>query len=217
MLDDSITIPKEEAKVYPPLPKNVYQVELLDINLKDAKGKYAKPGDKNFSFQFTLLEGKEEDKELRGRNVWSNFVPTSLYLKKTGKNELYQIIEAMLKREITPEEEAKGLTGTDLNSLIGKQVKVFIDHTKKDDKVYDNITSYMPINDEKTALNSEEKEDARVKTNDKTEEAQTTPEQALKETTEINNEKSPAQQMKQGMESVQNTPEEELSTEQIPF
>ena len=40
MIEENFKIIKEEAKIYPPLPKNLYQVELLQIELKDAKGKY---------------------------------------------------------------------------------------------------------------------------------------------------------------------------------
>lgn len=172
MLDNALKINKEEAKVYPPLPKNIYQVELLDITLKDAKGKYAKPGDKNFVFQFTLLTGKNKDEDLRGRNVWNNFVPTALYIGKNGKNALYQIVEAFLGRELTPEEEARGLSGQFLNSFIGKQIKIFVDHRadKKDPtKIYDNITSYMPAETLFNALTDEEKETARVKTKEEKE------------------------------------------------
>jgi hypothetical protein len=163
MIDPNYQVKKEEAKVYPPLPKNIYQVELLSIDLKDAKGKYAKPGDKNFQFQFTLLSGKDKDEDLRGRNVWNNFVPTALYVGKNGKNALYQIVEAFLGRELTPQEEAEGLSGALLNSFIGKQIKIFIDHRIKDGKTYNNITSYMPAETPFTPLTAEEKENARVK------------------------------------------------------
>ena len=162
-IPNDFKIIKEEVKVYPPLPKNVYQVELLSIELKDAKGKYAKEGDKNFTFQFTLLHGKDKDQDLRGRNVWNNFVPTALYIGKNGKNALYQIVEAFIGRDLMPAEEAAGLTGATLNAFIGRQIKVFIDHRVKDGKTYDNITSYMAIENRMTPLNEEEKENARVK------------------------------------------------------
>jgi len=163
MIDPNFQVRKEEAKTYPPLPKNVYQVELLSIDLKDAKGKFSKPGDKNFQFQFTLLEGKDKDESLRGRNVWNNFVPTTLYIGKNGKNALYQIIEAFERRELTAEEEATGLSGDFINSMIGKQVKIFVDHRVKDGVTYNNITSYMPAETSLPSLNDEEKEKARVK------------------------------------------------------
>jgi hypothetical protein len=162
-IDETMQMPKEEKKTYPPLPKNVYQVELLDIALKDAKGLYAKPGEKNLSFQFTLLAGKDKDGDLRGRNVWANFVPTSLFMKKTGKNALWQIAEAFIGRELTPGEEAAGLSGKLVNSFIGSQIKVFVDHREMDGKIYDNITSYMPSESQLPSLTDEERENARVK------------------------------------------------------
>jgi len=180
MIDNNYQIPKEEKKEYPPLPKNVYQVELLDISLNDAKGKFAKPGEKNFAFQFTLLAGKDKDGDLRGRNVWNNFVPTALYIGKNGKNSLYQIVEAFLGRDLTPEEEATGLSGSLLNSFIGKQIKVFIDHRIKDGKTYNNITSYMPIETPYNSLTDDEKENAKVKVK-KEEVKQEEPEEILSE------------------------------------
>lgn len=175
MLDENLKVPKEEAKIYPPIPKNVYQVQLLDITLKDAVGKFAKPGEKVFVFQFTLLAGKDGENDLRGRNIWNNFVPTALYIGKNGKNALYQIVEAIQKREITQEEEAEGLTGAFLNTLIGKQLKIFVDHKAKKDGngVWDTITSYMPVEAELTLLSDDEKEEARVKVNDDKKEQQT--------------------------------------------
>ena len=164
-INESYQIKKEEAKTYPPLPKNIYQVELLDIEEREAKGKFSQPGDTNFSFQFTLLEGNDGGENLRGRNVWNNFVPTSLYIGKKGKNALWQIVEAYLGRELTQREEVEGLTGDFLNSFIGKQIKVFIDHNLGSDKktLYNNITSYMPVVAFLPALTPEEKDKATVK------------------------------------------------------
>ena len=158
-------IKKEEKKEYPLLPKNVYQAELLDITLKDATGKYAKPGDKNFVFQFTLLAGKDKNEDLRGRNVWDNFVKTTIYLGKNGKNNLWEIVEAFLNRELTLQEQAEGLTGEFINSFIGKQIKLFIDQlaSAKDGKTYNVITSYIPIETELARLTDEEKDKATVK------------------------------------------------------
>ena len=162
-IDNNYQIKKEESKVYPPLPKAVYQCELLEITIKDAIGKFSKEGDKNFVFQFTLLEGSENGESLRGRNVWDNFVPTTLYIGKSGKNSLYQIVETFLGRELTREEEATGLDGKLLNSFIGKQIRLFVDHREKDGKIYDKISSYMVAEGESDRLTEKEREDATVK------------------------------------------------------
>lgn len=163
MLEETIKIEKTEKKEFLPIPDGVYTVEFLDINLKDAKGKFAKPGEKNFSCQFTLLDGEEDDKSLRGRNLWSNFVPTSLYMGKKGKNELYQVLEAFSGHELSSEEEAK-MDSDFLTALIGKQCKVMVMITANGDKFYNKIVKYSPVKTTLIPLTAEEKENAKVKT-----------------------------------------------------
>lgn len=175
MLDNEIKIPKEEAKLYPPLPEDIYQVELLDITSKEVETYNSKMGRTDevemetvMSFQYTLLEGKDGEEELRGRNVWHNFVPIYLYIGKNGKNNLYKIVEAFLQRDLTPEEEATGITGAFLNELIGKQCRIGTKHKASKDglKVFDNVETYYTSKEDLPALTDEEKEDSRVKTDD---------------------------------------------------
>ena len=162
MINEEIVIEKKEKKEYPPIPKDIYQAQILDINLVDAKGKYAEPGDKNFAVQFTLLNGKDGENDLRGRSVWANFIPTFLYISKKGKNDLYNIIEAILKRELEPEEEAT-FNKDFMNDMIGKQIRIMIEPNQVGDKTYDNIANYLSITDELTPLTAEEKEKSSVK------------------------------------------------------
>jgi len=163
-IEENFPIEKQEAKEYQPIPENVYQVELLDINLTE-KPKYNQPDvlEKILEFQFVILAGKDKDgNDLRGRSIWRNFVPTYLYVGKNGKNLLYQIIEAFIGREMTQEEEAK-LDVKWLNRLITKQVRVGIKNKKKDDKVYNNIADFYAAESQLEALTDQEREEARVK------------------------------------------------------
>jgi len=172
MLDENMKVEKREKKEYPNIPKDIYQAELLDITLKDAKGKYADKGEKNFAFQFTILKGrdesqeKDENKELRGRNLWDNFINTYLYIGKNGKNSLYKVVEAFLGRELTREEEAEGITGSMLNKFIGKQCRVSVEGKQSGKKVYDNIVDYLKATEQLTPLTDEEKETATVNSKD---------------------------------------------------
>lgn len=162
MISEDIQVEKREKKEYPPIPKNIYQAQIFDINLADAKGKYAKPGEKVFVFQFTLLEGTDGNNELRGRNIWHNFVPTYLYIGKNGKNDLYRIIEAVNKKELSFEEEAT-FDKHYINALIGKQLRISIEPVRSGDKVYDNVVDYFAINSKLPELTAEEKEKSVVK------------------------------------------------------
>lgn len=165
MINENIKVEKIERIEYPPIPEDVYQVELLDINMEEKPSYNDKTKlEKVLSFQFTLLNGKHNEESLRGRNIWRNFVPVSLYIGKNGKNVLYQIIEALYKRELTREEESL-LETKRLNKLIGKQCRVVIKHTKKDDIVYNNISNFLIAENSIEKLTNEEKEQSKVKKN----------------------------------------------------
>lgn len=197
-VDNNLKIEKKESVEYPPLPKDIYQVELLDVSSEekvtyDTRNKPEVEQEKEtvLSFQFTLLSGKDGEQNLRGRNVWLNFVPNYLYISsKNGKNKTFRVIEALLSREITLEEEANGITGEMLNQLIGKQCRVSVEPKKSGDKTFDNITDLLKANDLFNALTIEEKEKAKVKKEEKTEDKQ---------------------------EDKQEAPETEVSLEDIPF
>lgn len=167
MITEKLSIQKVEKKEYPLLKKGIYQCELLDVNLKDATGEYAKPGEKVLDFQFTILENKEVDGEnIRCRNIWDNFVkPYFAVNYKTGeKNDLYKIVEAIIGRDLTQKEEAEGFDENFINSLIGQQVKVSVGEkvTKKGTKI--NIpTDYYIADSKLPSLTAEEKDKCTVK------------------------------------------------------
>ena len=162
MLNEKFTINKEEQKVYPPIKEDVYQVELLDVS-SEMKNKYQSTEmERVMAFQFTILKGKDGEEDLRGRNIWRNFVPTYLYIGKNGKNVLYQILEALVGHELSPEEEAK-LDSDFLSNLVGKQCRVVIKNKKTDKATYSNIDSLLVATEQLTPLTDEEKENCRVK------------------------------------------------------
>lgn len=168
-VDTNIKVEKKETAEYPPLPKDIYQAELLDITSEEKvtyntknKPEEEQELEVQMSCQFVLLEGKEvkdgKEKSLRGRMVWVNYVPTFLYIsKKYGKNKLFRLAEAILGRELTPEDEAT-LDGNVINTFIGKQCRLNVEPKVSGDKTYNNVTDLLKINDKLDALTPEEKE-----------------------------------------------------------
>ena len=190
MIEKKFTVEKKEKAEYPPLPRDVYQVELLDIT-SEKRATYDtrnKPEEEKIletilKFQFTLLEGVDrarDNQELRGRSVWENFVPTYLYEGKKGKNKLYKITEALLGRELTREDEMT-MDSDFLNNLIGSQVRITIGHKESDGNVYDQITDYLYTNSDLEKLSEEEKEKASVKKKDDNESEQKSEQNELSE------------------------------------
>lgn len=164
---------ESEKKEFTPIKKGVYIAELLDVTGKNEEtynSKMGKTKEKEYelqlSYQFTLLNGKDEEgNSYRGRNIWHNFGRSVLFISyKTGeKNDLYKIVEAFLGRNLTQQEEAEGISPQLLNSFIGKNIQISVDQTIKKDKVYNKITDFNSHEFEISSLTEEEKEKARVK------------------------------------------------------
>lgn len=176
MLNPNMTLPKEEAKEYKPFPEDVYAVELLDVNSKEVEtydSKKERATDVTLApvmetvldFQFVLLEGRDGDTELRGRNIFQNFVPSYLYVSSKGKNKLFQITEALQGEPLSQKQEAEGITGADLNSFIGKHCRVgTVNSPSKDGtKIYSNIDKFLVAKGDFKTLTVEEKDGAKIK------------------------------------------------------
>lgn len=219
MIEENLIFEKREGKTYPLLPKKIYQAELLNVSVnvnETYNSKMGKTEEKKYqndiNWQFTLLAGrdevqeKEELKELRGRNIWESYGKDYLYIGKTGKNDLYRVVEAFLGRELTQQEEAEGISSALLNSFVGKQIMLSIEpKTSKAGKTFDNIIDYLGVATQLTPLTEEEKENARVKTDEeKTEnkpiQQQTAPAQTTVEKvkTTFNGEEVPADEINVG-------------------
>ena len=165
-------VEKKEALAFEPIPEDVYKVELLDIE-EQTKPRYQKPDEieNTFSFQCVLLHGRDKKGEsLRGRNMWFNFVPNYLYIGSKGRNKLYNAIESLLGRELSPQEEAEFET-IKLNKLIGKQCRIVVKNTSKGEKTYSNIDRLLVIDEKAAPLTAEEKEKAKVKSKESQEQA----------------------------------------------
>lgn len=174
MLDTNFVAEKKETTTFSPLPENMYTVELLDVS-SEKRPTYDtrnNPDDQKeyetvLNFQFVLLDGEEDGKSLRGRSVWNNFVPSYLYISnKNGKNRLYEIVEALQKQTVSPQQEAEGITGEYLNSLIGKQTRIATENQVKGDKTYTQIVKFYQLSQNLDPLTKQEKIDATPKPKD---------------------------------------------------
>jgi hypothetical protein len=149
MIEQNFPIEKKEKTSYPPLPENVYQVELLDVSVEEKETTNRKDNTKKlenfFKFEFGLLDGEENGETLRGRRAWLNYVPTYFYIGDK-KNKLYTVIETLLRREITTAEEAT-FDAMKMNDLVGMQCRIIIKHSLPNAKgaVYGNIDSLLKV------------------------------------------------------------------------
>lgn len=214
-LDNSLKIPKRESKEFPPLPEDMYQVELLDIKA-ELKPEYK---DKTkletvLEFQFTVVE----EGEYRGRNIWRNYVPAVLWKsQKSGKNVLWQIIEAIIMRELR-EDEIDTMDAEFLNKLIGYQCRVVIKNNVKDGKTFNNIDSFLAKKTSLPKLTEEEKESARVK--DKESEPITDETLTRSASTQLPEEEIPTINLDDEDDAVdggEDTAQQDIRIEDVPF
>ncbi len=162
MLNPGYKFQIKEKKIYPPLPEDIYCVELFDIDMDTVVDK--KSGEKRdvLKFQFVVLDAGE----YRGRSIWKNYVPTYLWEVGNDKNALYQITKAMIQRDMTLE-EMMGFTSDKINMLVGFQCRVTtvnkVGTGLNSDKTYTNIDKFLPKKEALPKLTDEEKEKATVK------------------------------------------------------
>lgn len=171
MLSQDFKATYQEAPKFDPLPPDTYQVELYDITARQVENYNWKKGervdkfgypvpqfDNIFNFQWGLLEGEQNGKSLRGFSIWNDYIPTMLYIgKKNGKNKLFKIVEALIGRELNQTEVVAGLDGSFLNSLVGKQCRILVEHVEKNDKVFANPVNWLKAKGELPMLNTEER------------------------------------------------------------
>ena len=163
MINGERNFEKRETKEFTLLKNDIYQVELVDVNIEEKQKYQSSEMEEKLSFEFAVLAGKDaENGDARLRLLAKNFVPTYLYIStKNGKNWLYKVVEALIGRELNKEEEAKGISAKTLNFLIGKQCRVLLEKvaSKKDaTKFYSNISNILSAESEFTPLTSEEKD-----------------------------------------------------------
>lgn len=161
MLAETIVVSKVEAENYTPLPDDVYTVELVDIVAEERptydtrnEAKENQKMETVFNFLFGVLDTGED---VRGRRLIQSFVPSYLYISGKGKNKLYQIVEALQGDTISPEQEAMGISGKELNMLVGKQCRVGTKTETKGEKSYTNIDKWLVSREPKIALTNDEK------------------------------------------------------------
>jgi len=158
MIEEKFGIEKKEKEEYPVIPVDVYAVELVDVSGEsvetyDSKQNpnTAKEMETVYKFEFKFLEGYDSDgKSIVDLKITKKFVPNYFWIGKNGKNLLYKITEAFKGSALT-QAEVENFDVSKLNALIGKQIRVGIEHKQIKDGIYCNITSFYPAKFEPTS------------------------------------------------------------------
>jgi len=146
-----------EKKVYPPLPADVYQVEILAIEIKDnifydPTDPKSDPVDK-YTTSVTLVV--IEDGKFYGRQLWDNFSSRVKPTGKKGPTKTYKFVTAVLDSAMdwTACEGFVSEFGKNMKNFIGKQLRITVEVGAKEDGTPKNkIASYMVVKSELPAF-----------------------------------------------------------------
>lgn len=133
-----------EGKSFDPLPTDVYQCELLDVEYKEQKAWKSEDMEDVLVFTFAVIEEGEH----YGRRLWQYAKPKLSKFK--GGSNLYKVLVGLNGgKQLTDEECAMPevvCSDDALNDLIGKQVRLSVGQKEKQDKSIKNfVESYLPV------------------------------------------------------------------------
>lgn len=139
--------------VFEPLPEDVYQFELIDIDTKEGKKYMSEEMETQLVFTFAIVE----DGNWYGRRQWV-YASQKLSSYKDG-SKLYNLLKVVMGREITKEEEANpaSLINPDfLNTLMGEQVRMtVVQYDKKDGSKGNKVKGFLPVKEKLPAFDKE--------------------------------------------------------------
>lgn len=137
-----------ERREFEAIPADMYQAQVTDITEK-LKAPYGKPFDipeeekeEFLSFEFTILD----EGEYRGRKLWKDLrpVPPTPPEGNFKPSLMFRVVSA-IQGQPTVYANAVNWGGEETNALIGQQLRLIVTRTEKGDKVYNNITEFLPV------------------------------------------------------------------------
>lgn len=161
MLQSNFKTPAIQRDEYDVMPEDVYQVIIEDVNLEERQVYQSQDVEEVLNFKFTVLE----EGEFKGRKVWKKIRPTLNAGWDGGSpSDLYELWKSAMKTLPTKEQLEVGLSGNDVNKLIGQQIRVTLKiKTTQKGKEYNKIEGFMAVRTELAAPKLKPKEAGEVR------------------------------------------------------
>lgn len=143
MINPDHKLPEPERRVYEPMPDNVYQAQLVDVDLKQNRKFKSDEEETRLQFTFVIIE----EGPYYGRRVWEDARQIVSLRPKTSK--LYDLIKSLTGKTFT-EEECKRyteiVTPEFLNGMIGTQKRLALTtHVSQTGNKSNKIQAIMPV------------------------------------------------------------------------
>lgn len=122
---------------FEPIPMGIYQVLVADVNMVSQFNSFKGRDEDKLNYTLIVLDDVKcpDESSTRGRYLFKRCT-NSLH----EKSELYKMVKAILGRNLTKEE----LEGFDVESIIGKQVRVMVNQkpNKEETVIYNNVIEF---------------------------------------------------------------------------
>lgn len=156
MINKPLNVEGTAKKEYELLPKDVYQVQLEDIELKEQQKYQSLEMQEVLNFTFVVIE----EGKYYGRKIWQTCSQKMAGGQK--QSNLYKVLSALEGREFTIDEciNPSFLNDVDfMNGQIGKQLRLTIGQKvgEQTGKMKNFIDSFLPVKTKLPAYNKEQR------------------------------------------------------------
>src|ERR1044072_7965554 len=149
-VSNQLNLKVPERKEFEALPPNLYQVQIGDVSQK-FKRPWGAPQDSEateeyLTFEFIILN----EGDYRGRKLWKDVrpvPPTPSEGNGFKPSWMWRIVSAIFGHPFTFA-EGVSFSPNDINALIGRQLRLMVNQNPKGDKVYNNITDVLAVEQE---------------------------------------------------------------------
>lgn len=161
MLQNNFKTPINQSQEFDVLPEDIYHVVIEDVNLEERQVYQSKDVEEVLNFKFTILD----QGEYLGNKVWKKIRPILNAGWDGGSpSDLYELWKSAMKVLPSQQQLENGLSGDEINSLIGEQLRVTLKvKTSQKGKEYNKIEGFMSAKSKLSAPKLKSKEPGQIK------------------------------------------------------
>lgn len=156
-VDASLRFPEPKKLDLPLIPSDLYQVQLLDVTVKELENRKTREMEPKLSFKFAILD----------EGAWyGRFLFVTSAMSLNMKAHFFKMFPAIVGRQPTKEEIAaphKVFTGDFINSMINTQLRVMVSQEPLENDantLRNKITSFAPVKAQLPAYDEEKAKQA---------------------------------------------------------
>ena len=148
-----VSVTGQSSKQFAPMPVDVYQFEVMDIESKMGTKFQSEELEEKFSFTFVCVERGE----FYGRRLWRE--TNTKFVGGQKPSNLYGVLCGITGKTFSKEEceDPSFINESLLNGLIGKQIRLSVGQKQSQSgKTVNTITSFLPVKEQLPAFDKDE-------------------------------------------------------------